>query len=68
MAATKKSYFINNKKVLGVQKTGWTTVPTGTATRTTFDTTTVTTAQLAERVNALIQDLHSTTGHGLIAP
>lgn len=33
--------------------------PTGTATRTTFDTTTVTAAQLAERVFALIQDLRT---------
>jgi len=31
--------------------------PTGTATRTTFDTATVTTAQLAERVKAMIDDL-----------
>jgi hypothetical protein len=35
---------------------GW-GLPTGTFTRTTFDTATVTTAQLAERVAALIQDL-----------
>jgi hypothetical protein len=32
---------------------------TGTATRTTFDTTTVTTQQLAERVKALIDDLRA---------
>lgn len=31
--------------------------PTGTATRTAFDTATVTTAQLAERVKALLDDL-----------
>jgi hypothetical protein len=31
--------------------------PTGTASRATFDTTTVTTAQLAQRVKALIDDL-----------
>jgi hypothetical protein len=35
---------------------GW-TAATGTATRTTFDTATVTTSQLAERVKALIDDL-----------
>lgn len=52
-------------KVVGARKTGW-TVATGTATRTAFDTTTVTTAQLAERVKALIDDLHGTAGHGLI--
>lgn len=33
--------------------------PTGTATRTTFDTTTVTLAQLAERVKAIIDDFRS---------
>lgn len=37
---------------------GW-GVPTGTATRTTFDTTTVTLSQLAERVKALIDDLYA---------
>ncbi|MDX0297972.1 hypothetical protein GOC49_04480 [Sinorhizobium meliloti] len=42
--------------------TGW-GAPTGTATRTTFATGTVTTAQLAERVKALIDDL---TSYGLI--
>jgi hypothetical protein len=47
------------------QKTGW-GAATGTATRTTFDTTTVTTEQLAQRVKALIDDLHSTAGYGLI--
>jgi hypothetical protein len=38
------------------KSTGW-AAATGTATRTTYDTTTVTTAQLAERVKALIDDL-----------
>ena len=42
---------------------GW-GLPTGTFTRTTFDTATVTTAQLAERVAALIQDLRD--NHGLL--
>ena len=37
-------------------KTGWAT-PTGTATRSTFDTATVTTTQLAERLKGLIDDL-----------
>lgn len=48
--------------VLNARRTGW-TAPTGTATRTTFATSTVTTAQLAERVKALIDDLIT---HGLI--
>lgn len=52
-------------KVVGTRKTGWANA-TGTATRTTFDTATVTLPQLAERMKALIDDLHNTTGHGLI--
>ena len=53
---------IGANTVVGARKTGW-AAPTGTATRTTFATSTVTTAQLAERVKALIDDL---TAHGLI--
>lgn len=49
-------------QVVDTRKTGW-TAATGTATRTSFATSTVTTAQLAERVKALIDDLIS---HGLI--
>jgi hypothetical protein len=49
-------------QVLGSRRTGW-GAPTGTATRTTFATSTVTLAQLAERVKALVDDL---TTHGLI--
>ena len=49
-------------QVVAARQTGW-GAPTGTATRTTFDTTTVTLSQLAERVHALIDDL---TTHGLI--
>jgi hypothetical protein len=49
-------------KIIGARVTGW-TAATGSATRTTFDAGTVTTAQLAERVKALIDDL---IAHGLI--
>ncbi len=49
-------------QVVGSRKTGW-AAPTGTATRTTFATSTVTTELLAQRVKALIDDLIS---HGLI--
>lgn len=56
---------ISSTQVVGARKTGW-AVATGTATRTTYDTTTVTLPQLAERVKALIDDLHGTAGHGLI--
>ncbi len=61
-AAFRDSFYIsgpllvNGVQVIGPRKTGWGT-PTGTATRTTFDTATVTTAQLAERLKALIDDL-----------
>lgn len=48
--------------VLNARQTGW-TAATGTATRTAFATSTVTTAQLAERVKGLIDDLIT---HGLI--
>lgn len=56
------SYQVGGVKVVEARKTGW-GAPTGTATRTAFDTTTVTTAQLAERVKALIDDL---TSHGMV--
>ena len=53
---------VGGTQVMTSRRTGW-AAPTGTATRTTFATSTVTTAQLAERVKALIDDL---TTHGLI--
>lgn len=59
------TYKVNAVKVVGPRKTGW-GAPTGTATRTTFDTATVTLPQLAERVKALLDDLNGTSGHGLI--
>ncbi len=49
-------------QVVGARQTGWGT-PTGTLTRTTFATGSVTLPQLAERVAALITDLRT---HGLI--
>lgn len=49
---------VANLKVIGARKTGW-ALPTGTLTRTTFDTATVTLPQLAERLAALINDVHS---------
>lgn len=56
------AYQVNGTQVVASRRTGWGS-PTGNAGRTAFDTTTVTTAQLAERVKALIDDL---TAHGLI--
>ena len=53
---------IDGNQVVRNRQTGW-AAATGTATRTTFATGTVTTTQLAERVKALIDDL---TVHGLI--
>lgn len=58
-------YRFNNARVVNARKTGWATA-TGTATRTTFDTATVTLPELAARLKALIDDLHQTAGHGLI--
>lgn len=55
---------VNGSKVVGPRRTGWAS-PTGTATRTAFDTTSVTLQGLAERLKALIDDLN-TGGHGLI--
>lgn len=55
-------YYINDVKVVGERATGW-SASTGTATRTAFATSTVTTEQLAQRVKALIDDL---IAHGLI--
>jgi hypothetical protein len=57
--------YVNNGKVVGGRKSGWTPA-SGTATRSTFATSSVTLPQLAERVKALIDDLHATAGHGLI--
>lgn len=54
---------VNGYQVVGARVTGWATTYAGSATRSTFDTTTVTTAQLAERVKALLDDLIT---HGLI--
>jgi hypothetical protein len=62
LTSTADSYRVGTNNVVGSRKTGW-TAPTGTATRTTFDTATVAVADLAERVKALIDDL---TSHGLI--
>jgi hypothetical protein len=55
---------LQGTQVLTTRRTGW-GAPTGTATRTSFNTATATTAQLAERLKALIDDL---TTHGLIGP
>lgn len=55
----------DGSRILSTRKTGW-TAATGTATRTSFDTSTVTLSELAERVKALLDDLNSSTGHGLI--
>lgn len=60
--ASTKVLRVNATQVVTARQTGW-TAATGTPTRTTFATSTVTTAQLAERVKALIDDLIT---HGLI--
>lgn len=70
-------------QVVGARKTGWTTIPTGTLTRTTFATYTSQTISAVptqaevqtmndnllivnQRLAALIVDLHSASGHGLL--
>ena len=53
---------LNGTQVISTRRTGW-IAPTGTATRTTFATSTVTLSELAETVKALIDDL---INHGLI--
>jgi hypothetical protein len=60
--ASGKTLEVNGTQVVTSRRTGW-AAATGTATRTTFATTTVTTEQLAQRVKALIDDLIT---HGLI--
>lgn len=52
----------NGDQVLSTRVTGW-GFPTGTLTRTSFDTSTVTLSELAERVAALITDA---MGHGFV--
>jgi hypothetical protein len=64
--ATSSQYKSNGTKVVGARQTGW-SAPTGTASRATFDTTSVSVEQLAQRVYALLQDLGQTSGHGLIS-
>ncbi|MGQ0660231.1 hypothetical protein [Sphingosinicella sp.] len=53
---------IGGSQVVATRRTGW-AAPSGTAARSGFDTASVTTEALAERVKALIDDL---TAHGLI--
>jgi hypothetical protein len=59
------AYYVDNTQVVKNRMPGW-ALATGTATRTTFVTSTVTLPQLAEHVKALIDDLHATAGHGLL--
>ena len=61
-ADVSQEYRQNGVRVVGGRAAGW-TAPTGTASRGAFDTATVGTAELAERLKALIDDL---LAHGLI--
>lgn len=56
------AFRVNNVRVVAARRTGWGS-PTGTASRVAFDTSTATTADLAQRLKALIDDL---IAHGLI--
>ena len=62
VSVTDGTFMVNGIAVVGTRKTGW-GAPTGTATRSSFATSTVTLEQLAQRVKALVDDL---TTHGLI--
>lgn len=62
IARSGQSLKIEGAAVIGARKTGW-GIPTGTATRTAFDTATVTTPELAETVKALVDDMRA---HGSI--
>ena len=61
---TASAYRVDGVQVVGNRATGWET-PTGLVDRTTYTVSTVTVAQLAARLNALIRDLET---HGLIGP
>lgn len=65
VAGPTAQYQVSGQTVVVSRRAGWANA-TGALTRTTFDTGTVTLPQLAERVAALINDLHVSTGHGLI--
>ncbi len=58
------AYRVDGVRVVSNRVTGWNPA-TGTASRAAFDAATVTTAQLAQRLKALIDDL---IAHGLIGP
>lgn len=62
LSATGRTLSFNGTQVLTSRQTGW-AAPTGTLSRATFDQSTVTLAQLAQRVAALIVDI---TTHGAI--
>lgn len=55
-------YRVDGLQVVSNRQTGW-TAPTGTSSRATFDTESITLVQLARRMKALLDDLAS---HGLI--
>ncbi|EFH9372948.1 TPA: phage head-binding domain-containing protein [Escherichia coli] len=56
---------LNGNQVISERRTGWGS-PTGTVSRAAFNSGTITHEDLAKVVAALIQDLHASTGHGLI--
>lgn len=60
-----RSLLIDGQRVLTSPRPGW-GVPTGTADRTTFDTSSITVGDLAKRVKALIEDLHANAGMGIL--
>jgi hypothetical protein len=61
-AVAASSLSVGGAQVVGARRTGW-SAATGSASRAAFDTATATTADLAQRLKALIDDL---SAHGLI--
>lgn len=60
------SFNVGVNQVVNARKLGW-GVPTGTVSRATFNPATATLLDVAQRLAALIQDLHAgSSGHGLI--
>ncbi|MEA3045868.1 MAG: hypothetical protein QOJ53_200, partial [Sphingomonadales bacterium] len=55
-------YKVDGVKVVSNRRTGW-TAPTGPSSRATFDSSSISAPQIAQRLKALIDDL---TAHGLI--
>lgn len=66
-ASSAFGYSVGGQLVVKARMAGW-GVPTGTRSRAVFDPSTVTLAVLGQHVAAILDDLASAAGHGLIGP